>query len=90
MKYFKSLIKFVWYIPRNILILIIWIYQKTLSPDHGPLRVLFPGGYCKFIPTCSDYAKGTLKKHGVIIGVPKSFWRILRCNPWSCGGHDPF
>ena len=82
--------KFIWHIPRNILVIVVWIYQRTISPDHGPFRVMFPGGYCKFTPTCSDYAIGALKKYGAIRGTFKAIWRILRCNPWNCGGHDPF
>lgn len=65
------------------------LYQKTLSPDHGFLKGFFPHGYCKFDPTCSVYAKGTVSKHGVIIGGAKALWRISRCNPCSKGGSDP-
>lgn len=73
---------------RRIAILLIEIYQRTLSPDHGPLRHIFPGGYCKYTPTCSDYTKEAIKKYGVIKGSLKGFYRILRCNPCSRGGKD--
>ncbi len=65
------------------------IYQKTLSPDHGPLKALFPYGYCRFHPTCSEYTKQTIYKRGLTIGILKGSWRILRCNPFSKGGIDP-
>lgn len=84
-----SVLKFIWYIPRNIVCLLIRGYQKTLSPDHGPLKGMFPNGYCRFTPTCSDYSYGVVKKHGVLWGVVKAVWRILRCNPCGKGGHDP-
>jgi putative component of membrane protein insertase Oxa1/YidC/SpoIIIJ protein YidD len=48
---------FVWYIPRNVVCLIIRGYQKTFSPDHGFIRRLFPNGYCRFTPTCSEYGE---------------------------------
>ena len=64
------------------------IYQKTLSFDHGPLRVLFPHGYCRFYPTCSEYARRSILKHGVLAGSCKGAYRILRCNPWNKGGVD--
>ena len=80
--------EFIWKIPRRILIGFIWIYQKTLSPDHSWLKFLFPGGYCKFQPSCSQYARESLQKNGAIIGTAKAFWRVLRCNPWSKGGND--
>jgi len=70
------------------LLWLIKIYQKTLSPDHGWFKDFFPHGYCKYYPSCSEYAKKTLKKDGLIKGVFKATWRVLRCNPWSNGGVD--
>lgn len=72
-----------------VLLRMIKIYQATLSFDHGIPRMFFPGGYCKFQPTCSDYAYMAIEKHGVIRGGLKGTWRVLRCNPFSHGGHDP-
>ena len=71
-----------------ILVKIIKFYQKTLSFDHGLLKVFYPFGYCRFRPTCSDYSIQALEKYGFFKGVYKSSWRILRCNPWSKGGFD--
>jgi len=79
---------FLWRLPRNILVLIVRVYQKTLSPDHGWPRVLYPGGYCKYSPSCSEYARLSLIKDGAIKGVIKAVWRFIRCNPWSHGGKD--
>jgi len=75
-------------INKIVLKLIYW-YQKTLSPDTGWFRVYFPYGYCRFTPTCSAYSYQAIKKYGLIKGLLKSFWRILRCHPFSRGGHDP-
>ena len=72
-----------------VLLRMIKIYQATLSFDHGIPRMFFPGGYCKFQPTCSDYVYMAIEKHGVIRGGLKGTWRVLRCNPFSHGGHDP-
>lgn len=74
---------------RKIIILIIKIYQRTLSFDHGFLSVYYPHGYCRFRPTCSDYAILAIEKQGLIKGGLKAAWRILRCNPWNKGGYDP-
>ncbi len=68
---------------------LIRVYQKTLSLDHGPMRHLFPHGYCRFYPTCSEYGHGSIERYGLIKGGTKTLWRILRCNPWNTGGHDP-
>lgn len=76
------------YYPRIILVKIIKIYQKTLSFDHGPMKRLYPFGYCRFYPTCSEYSILAINKYGVIKGGIMSAWRLLRCNPWSKGGID--
>lgn len=73
---------------RQTALLAIRGYQKTLSFDHGIFRSMFPGGYCQFQPTCSDYAYEAIKKYGIIRGGFKGFWRVARCNPFSKGGLD--
>ncbi|MCK5617191.1 membrane protein insertion efficiency factor YidD [Candidatus Pacearchaeota archaeon] len=84
-KVFKS----IWHLPRNLAIGFFMLYQKTLSPDHSPLmKPLFPNGHCKYHPSCSEYSKKSLKKHGFVRGMIQSIWRVLRCNPWSKGGVD--
>ena len=78
-----------WYLPRSAVLGLIRLYQHTLSPDHSPWRKhVFPAGYCKFTPSCSQYGYEAIKNHGIIRGVLKSVWRVLRCNPWSRGGVD--
>lgn len=70
-------------------ILIVKIYQKTFSPDHSSWgKAMFPGGYCKFTPSCSSYMICAIEKHGAIKGALKGVWRVLRCNPFSHGGCD--
>lgn len=76
-------------LPRKPFLLLIKIYQKTFSPDHGLLKIFFPYGYCRFNPTCSDYGYKAIEKYGIIRGFPKAIWRILRCNPFNKGGNDP-
>ena len=70
-------------------IFFIKLYQKTLSPDHGVFKHKHPHGFCRFYPTCSDYAIQAINKYGIIRGGLKSAWRILRCNPFNKGGNDP-
>ncbi len=75
-------------LPRWLIVWLIIFYQKTLSFDHGPLKFLFPHGYCRFYPSCSEYGKQTILKNGLLVGIPKTVWRVVRCNPWSKGGMD--
>jgi putative membrane protein insertion efficiency factor len=76
-------------IPRRVVASLIKLYQKTLSFDHGPLKIFHPYGFCRFSPTCSQYGLEAINKYGVIKGGLKTSWRILRCNPWNKGGYDP-
>ena len=77
------------YFIKLFVIKIIKIYQKTISPDHGFFKFLHPYGYCRFKPTCSEYAISAIEKYGIIKGGIKAIWRVLKCNPWSKGGWDP-
>jgi hypothetical protein len=70
-------------------LLLIRLYQKTLSMDHGLPSKLFPYGFCRFTPTCSEYSYRAIERHGVIRGIALAIWRIIRCNPFSKGGCDP-
>lgn len=76
-------------ITKQGILIVIKLYQKTLSPDTGWFKAYYPHGYCKYSPTCSEYTYQAIKKFGIIKGLLRGMWRILRCNPWSKGGHDP-
>jgi hypothetical protein len=56
-------------------------YQTCISP--------FTPATCRFTPTCSEYARQALKKHGPIKGLWLAVRRILRCHPWGGSGYDP-
>ncbi|NIP39243.1 MAG: membrane protein insertion efficiency factor YidD [Candidatus Dadabacteria bacterium] len=44
---------------------------------------------CRFYPSCSQYCRDALNKHGIFRGLFLTVKRILRCNPLSFGGYDP-
>ncbi|QWD14317.1 membrane protein insertion efficiency factor YidD [Polynucleobacter paneuropaeus] len=68
--------------PLNALaIKLLRLYQISLSPYFG--------AQCKYFPSCSQYACDCFKHYGFFKSARLSVWRILRCNPWSRGGHDP-
>lgn len=77
------------YYPRYFVLKLIRLYQKTLSFDHGIFRYLFPHGFCRFTPTCSNYGYEAVEKYGIIKGGLMALWRIIRCNPFNKGGYDP-
>jgi putative membrane protein insertion efficiency factor len=61
--------------------MLITLYQRLVSP-------LFPPS-CRFVPTCSQYAKQAILTHGLARGSYLAARRILRCHPFNPGGYDP-
>jgi putative membrane protein insertion efficiency factor len=74
---------------KSLILKIIRLYQCTLSPDHGYGRFFNRSAGCRFYPSCSQYMYEAVEKKGILKGLLLGAWRILRCNPWSRGGHDP-
>ncbi|MGH9627094.1 MAG: membrane protein insertion efficiency factor YidD [Bryobacteraceae bacterium] len=56
-------------------------YKRWISP-------LLPSS-CRFHPTCSEYMMEAVGKYGVLRGVSRGAWRLLRCHPFHSGGFDP-
>lgn len=73
---------------RQLLIFTIKIYQSTFSPDHGWFQSKWPYGFCRYQPTCSQYAIDALEEYGVIKGARLATGRLLRCNPFAHPGVD--
>lgn len=73
---------------RKIVTAPIVFYQKTFSFDHGPMKQMYPHGFCPFYPSCSEYCRQSILKDGVAIGITKGAFRVLRCHPWTKGGVD--
>lgn len=68
-------------ILKNIALVIIWIYQRMISP-------IFPAS-CRYTQTCSSYSKEALEKHGFLKGGKLALKRISSCHPWGGSGYDP-
>jgi putative membrane protein insertion efficiency factor len=66
---------------RSILLGLVRLYQRYLSPLLGP--------HCIYTPTCSQYAVEAIQKYGACKGSWLAFKRILRCHPLHEGGYDP-
>jgi uncharacterized protein len=65
----------------NPLIVAIRAYQRTLSK-------MLPSA-CRFTPSCSEYAAQAIERYGSAKGSALAAKRLLRCQPWHPGGHDP-
>lgn len=56
------------------------LYKRYVSPLLPPS--------CRFTPTCSEYARLALLKHGFVQGSALATGRLLRCHPFHPGGVD--
>ena len=61
-------------ILKHVLLTPIYLYRLLISPLYQPT--------CRYIPSCSEYAKDALKYHG-LKGVLMTIKRLVRCHPWS-------
>jgi uncharacterized protein len=57
------------------------VYKAMVSPFLSPA--------CRFEPTCSEYTREAVEKYGALRGTWMGAKRILRCQPFCRGGHDP-
>lgn len=66
---------------QRVLILLLGGYKAVISP--------FLPSACRFYPTCSEYMKDAVSKHGAFRGVWLGLKRLARCHPFHEGGYDP-
>jgi putative membrane protein insertion efficiency factor len=65
----------------KLLIALIRAYQLVLSP--------FLGGHCRFVPSCSAYAREAIETHGAARGTLLALRRLSKCHPFGSSGVDP-
>jgi len=68
-------------LPAKAAVALIGLYQAWLSPTLRPA--------CRFLPTCSAYAREALERHGLWRGGLLALRRLLRCHPLGSSGFDP-
>ena len=66
---------------RPFLIVLIRAYQYAVRP--------LLGANCRFYPSCSDYAREAIDRHGAARGSWLAARRVARCHPYHPGGYDP-
>ncbi len=64
-----------------LLLLLVRGYRRFLSPLLGQR--------CRFAPSCSAYAQEALTVHGAGRGSRLTLVRLVKCQPFHPGGHDP-
>lgn len=66
---------------KNVLLAGVRSYQYLVRPMLG--------NNCRFYPSCSDYAREALERHGALRGSWLAVKRLGRCQPFHPGGYDP-
>jgi uncharacterized protein len=68
-------------IAQRVLLGLVIAYKWILSP--------LVGGSCRFVPSCSDYARDAIVEHGALKGSWLAARRLARCHPAGAYGLDP-
>ena len=68
-------------LPRTCLIGTIRFYQAAVSPLLPPA--------CRYEPSCSEYARLAIERHGAGRGSWLALRRLGRCHPFGGSGWDP-
>lgn len=78
-------------IPRAVALGALAVYRSALSPLIHSMNGLhsMDGLACRYEPSCSEYARVAVRRHGVIRGGAMAMWRVARCNPFGGHGFDP-
>jgi len=66
---------------KALLLALLRAYQYAVRP--------LLGANCRFYPSCSDYAKEAIERHGAYHGAWLALRRVLKCHPYHPGGFDP-
>jgi putative membrane protein insertion efficiency factor len=64
-----------------ILLALIRGYQLLVSPFFPPS--------CRYFPSCSEYARQAVVRHGPLRGAWLAVRRLASCHPWGGLGYDP-
>ncbi len=66
---------------KALLVALLRGYQYAVRPMLG--------ANCRFFPSCSDYAREAIERHGAARGSWLAMKRVARCHPYHDGGYDP-
>lgn len=62
---------------RQILLGLLWVYKKFLSPFFNI------NSRCRYEPSCSEYMRQAIIYYGPWRGFVKGLARLGRCHPWA-------
>ncbi|MBQ3090774.1 MAG: membrane protein insertion efficiency factor YidD [Oscillospiraceae bacterium] len=59
---------------KRLILSAIRVYQREISPLRPPS--------CRFLPSCSEYARQAVEKYGAAKGTLLAAKRLSRCHPF--------
>jgi hypothetical protein len=65
-----------------------WIVTRALQAYKFAISPLLPSA-CRYYPSCSDYMREAVERHGARKGIWMGLRRLARCHPFHSGGSDP-
>jgi uncharacterized protein len=65
-----------------------WLVTRALRGYKFAISPFLPSA-CRFLPTCSDYMREAVERHGAGKGIWMGLRRLARCHPFHSGGYDP-
>jgi putative membrane protein insertion efficiency factor len=66
---------------QRLMLALLSIYKVVLSQMFA--------GSCRFVPSCSEYAREAVRTHGALKGAWLAARRLARCHPAGSFGVDP-
>jgi hypothetical protein len=66
---------------RSLALRLLRLYQAAVSPVFR--------GSCRHLPSCSEYAREAVERHGAARGLWLALRRLMRCHPLGSSGYDP-
>jgi uncharacterized protein len=68
-------------LAQRLALALLTVYKGIFAPQFA--------GSCRFMPSCSEYARVAVEQHGVIRGSWLAVRRLARCHPFGQHGFDP-
>lgn len=66
---------------KKAIVALLAVYKRCVSPLLPPS--------CRYYPTCSQYFREAVERHGAVRGSWLGLKRLCRCHPFRPGGFDP-
>ena len=66
---------------KRLALLVLSVYKRAVSP--------YLPGMCRYYPSCSEYSREAIERHGFRGGFLLTVRRLVRCHPGQEGGYDP-